>query len=840
MTGRSPDYWRVILTLLVVCGSVVWGLPVGVEVATAAGSGSLSDDTATAGENVTASGTAAERDKQRPRRFVDADTDDETPVTVYVGETLNISSVTLNDRSETIGTGDVTLSEVDGANVVSVDAGDADFGDVGTGSYSADANDSAEIRVTEPEITALSLYGSKDEDNEIISGRIDGRSVVYLDTRWNFDEADKLELTVTDPDGLEVTTQVVDAGDSESASGVVGADVADGDIAESGQDVALNFTGMPSGDYELSVTGSDFGPSRSQELTVIKDPTTVSFESEKLLQGDVAVANMTGLAGERVHLRIDDGALAEDVSTVTDSDGDVEATNATAESLFYGGEIVYRVGGQSLGIDSDSAASDDLIAVVALGDDGEARIGIRTEYIDPDEDVTFTYASEPDTGSLAERIRTAETVDEPTLNVVSRNITIRSVPEAVPTTDTFLISGTAVGVDRVAVYVQRVNGWRPVESRSGDNVAVVSNGTFTVEAVASDSLALPGGYRIGLISVDEFETTQGQSFESTAVISREEWEDLETVDTVAIRTEVGNLSAELRSDSVVVDSPATDELRLVGSAPGHGETLRLYVIGPRGTIYADDPAVGQRVDVVDSSFNYGVGELLTREGTYHVVLVGRGRDGSFAANESSLRTAVTADRTAQQQLEILNDTYRRPGVDDQLVYATFEGVDPFLSIDTLGRGDRLPPTNITILGATNRGRGHEIFVDVVAPNGTIVASGTGVVIASADTWTASIDLSGVTPGEYTVRAAGPDLEVTRNVTVVLPQTPVEQPAPQADASEQAATESAEGQDGDETPVNDPPVPGVSFIDSIQVVVAVLGAVVLLSLILLFRFRRGGG
>lgn len=835
MTETRNVSRRLCMVLLVVGGLLVWGVPLGGV--TAVGSGSMTDDTATQGEDVIVSSSAGERDKRRPRRFVDADFDNETPVTVYVGETLNVSNVTLTDRTDTVGTGDIVLSNLDDGSDAPIEGENADFSDVEPGTYSADANSSAEFRVQSPEIFEMGLYETKKEENELVSGRVDGRKTVYLDTRWNFDEADALELTVRDPEGLDVTDEVVDADESESASNVVNASVGEGYVAESGQDIALNFTGFDSGEYEVSVEGSELDTTQSVTVALVRDPISLSFESNTVIQGDSAVANLSGISDQTVYVRLDDAGLTDEVPAVTDSGGDVSVTNETAEQVFYGQDITYAVGGESLGLRSGTERADDLFIVVELGGDGEARFGVRTAYLDAPQNVTFTVAPASDSGSLADRLKSARSVDEATVTVTRREISVQQFQDAVATTDEFTVDGTAAGIDRVAVYARNDGDWEPLNETDGDNVAPVSNGTFSFETTATGRFALPDGYVLGIVSVEELETKLERDVETVTGLSASEWNELETATVVSVRTDEGALSARLQSDSLVVDSTARDEIELIGSASGQGDSLRLYIVGPRGDIYADDPVLGQEVDVSDGEFEHEFGESFTLSGTYHVLVVGRGRDGSFAANESVLRNELSIDRTPQQLLALLTDAYEQAGSDDQVVSLQFVGVNPSLTVGTVGQDDRVPPTTVPITGTTNRGDSQEIAVDVFDANGTLVAGATGEINASADRWTTSVNFSGFAPGTYRVVASGPDLTAERNITVVTPQMQAGGPAPRVgDAETPGETGDAETQTA--SPTGDsPPTPSLSFVDSLEFVVAVLGVAVLIALGLLARFRR---
>jgi PGF-CTERM protein len=159
------------------------------------------------------------------------------PVEVYVSETLNISSAQLSGGG-TIGNATTTFTAVGGGASFTVDPQRADFDGVAPGAYYAE-NDSdvrADLRVTRPQVSTLEL---RDEESRDVTGeRVDPEDLnrLTIRARYNFADADRLNVSVVGPSGDEVATAR---------------------ITESGQRITVDLGTPVPGTYTVTVAGSN-------------------------------------------------------------------------------------------------------------------------------------------------------------------------------------------------------------------------------------------------------------------------------------------------------------------------------------------------------------------------------------------------------------------------------------------------------------------------------------------------------------------------------------------------------------------------------------------------------
>jgi len=185
--------------------------------------------------------------------------DDTTPpVRVYVSESLDISNVELTGGG-TVGTDRTTFVSVSGDGVFTVEPENADFGGIEPGSYDADSDDDdrAELVVVQPRITEFEVRNERGVD--VAGDTVDASDFeeVAITAEYNFDDADRLDVTVDAPDGVDL------AGNRR--------------ITESGGSVTVDTSGAAPGTYRIAVEGSDVEDGRaSTEVTVAggtADPT---------------------------------------------------------------------------------------------------------------------------------------------------------------------------------------------------------------------------------------------------------------------------------------------------------------------------------------------------------------------------------------------------------------------------------------------------------------------------------------------------------------------------------------------------------------------------------------
>jgi PGF-CTERM protein len=198
---------------------------------------------------VAATGTGLAADEPR-----DAPSDPSPPVRVYVSESLDISDVELTGGG-TIGTDRTTFVSVSGDEVFSVDPENADFDGVAPGSYDADSDDDddAELLVRKPRITDFDVRNERGVDiaGDIVEGS--DFEEVTITAEYNFAEADRLDVTVENPDGVDL------AGNSR--------------ITTSGGSVTVDTSGADPGEYRIVVEGSGIEDGRASTTVTVAGET---------------------------------------------------------------------------------------------------------------------------------------------------------------------------------------------------------------------------------------------------------------------------------------------------------------------------------------------------------------------------------------------------------------------------------------------------------------------------------------------------------------------------------------------------------------------------------------
>jgi PGF-CTERM protein len=165
--------------------------------------------------------------------------DTEPPVRIYVSETLDISGIELTGNGESIGTDETTFEAVGGGPSFTVtDPTAADFDGIEPGSYyvATDSDVRAEISVVTPDIDSVELRN--EDQSTVTNGSDDPEELNRLSirARYNFDEVDRLDVTVTDPSGEAVAT---------------------GRITQSGDRIRVDLGEPTSGVYTVTATGSN-------------------------------------------------------------------------------------------------------------------------------------------------------------------------------------------------------------------------------------------------------------------------------------------------------------------------------------------------------------------------------------------------------------------------------------------------------------------------------------------------------------------------------------------------------------------------------------------------------
>jgi PGF-CTERM protein len=187
------------------------------------------------------------------------------PVRVFVDETLDVSAVQLTGGG-TVGSDSVTLlgvsGDADGTAEDLADPTDADFAGFETGGYDVqdDGDDRPEFSVVEPRVGSLVVRNQNGAN--VTNGWEPSGASLTVTAEYNFDEADRLDLTVVAPDGLEVTDAVASADR----------------ITTSGGSVRLDLSGQDDGTFRITVEGSDLEDA-TRTVTVRTGPRRTADQS---------------------------------------------------------------------------------------------------------------------------------------------------------------------------------------------------------------------------------------------------------------------------------------------------------------------------------------------------------------------------------------------------------------------------------------------------------------------------------------------------------------------------------------------------------------------------------
>ena len=619
--------------------------------------------------------------------------------TVYLGE--RDVDLTALDGSATTFVG--VAGEADGTTASVADLAVADVTTANNfqpGGYDTDGDDAVELFVADPTITDLNLYlGPPARGVDVTNGSVTIEDTdttrIVVQPQFDFGATEDVAVTVTDESGLEITEQVL----------------ANGGTAASGGTVPLDLSGQDAGEYTVTVEGADDldEVSRSTTLTGRGESTTISQDEATVTRGNPVVATVTGGPGATKYVRIDaDGLASDDVTN-----RDVFANTASVN--------------RSAAFDTDDRVG----AALSLGDDGEALVRINTESLD-----TATVYVEVADEFAGDQQDSAE------LTIEERHVEIASAPDVVRVGEEFDVEGTAPESDGVAAYAHVGERWELLAGPENP-VDTDADGSYTLELAASSPLSLPGSYRVAVVTAEAKGLSGAANGSYPTELDTGTYGDLDPTESVTVRSVEGDLTARLSSE--VVAAEVGDGVTVAGSALGQGSEVRVYKIGPRGTVQYRTP------DVEDEQFSVEFAGIDTH-GTHTVLVVGRGRDQEYAATPNEIDDEITGEETQQQAIEIVRAEYSGAGIDDQIVRLDLEATYPHLTIDDVTTNGQVAQGTVTVSGTSNREGGTVVYVEVLDGDGTVVAADEAEVNGSADTWSTTVDLSDAEPGAYTIRA----------------------------------------------------------------------------------------
>lgn len=587
-----------------------------------------------------------------PRDCVPAD----RPAIVYTGERIGVEAVPQSDRNTSIGTGETRFVGIGGpaegdAQPIE-DASSVNFQTFALGQYSTDdtgPNATPELIVRDPSITDFALHTRPGRGGvEVTDGQItQGFPTVYLNPRYNFDEAGRLRITVRNPEGLDITDRVL-------------ADDEDRFVTASSQDTTLNFSDSGVGAHTVTVEGDRICPTATTSLNITDDQLAVSAP-ETVTRGQNTVINISGQPGTAAHIRIPAGAVATDEAEVSTA-----ARSVTAGQLFTSSGDIDREF-------YDASANTYVATVRQLNSDGQGRVQLRTDQLKPD---TLQIRSAP---GADPSVPVADTAD---LTIEEAALTLDRVPPTVNAQEEFTLRGQAERGDEFGAYVRVSDSWHRVPRT--DEPTGTSGDRYQLNLSATGPLTIPGDYRV---AVARDVIVDGRSF--PARISETEWRRLDRSNATLLRIRPPELQLSVANPTLAHNT--ADESVVEGQTVA--ETVRLYRVTPTGDVHTT------AISVDNGTFSH---ELAPEtRGTHRLVVVAPGRDGAFVSSTPSPPAAAAPS----QAVTLLVTHHTEAGRDDLVQTMDLMIEDPSVAVTP-----RYTTQQLQIRGTTNRANGTLVFI----------------------------------------------------------------------------------------------------------------------------------
>jgi hypothetical protein len=485
------------------------------------------------------------------------------PLTVYLGEeNLELrNSEDIDDGDYAVGD-QLTLignaGDADGSTAT-VDSGNADItpsNGFQTGAYYIDddsgTGSDVDLSVREPSVSDVTLYeGSGTGGFDITGSSIAAGDHFTVDGEFNFGQAAPAKVVIQDDTGDDVTDSALVSSDAW--------------LVKSGGTAEFDTAGLSTGDYTVTVNGSsdysgnsatDFGDaSMSASITVRSDEVTLSLNRDKVTKGAIVTGTVTGIPGDYAVVRVPTTNLLDslDLSSIADGSGS-DLFRATSDRT-------------SIGIDDGQSY---IAAEYELGDDGQARFQIDTQYLSEGTATGIEVVGYDGSGHLGDGSGfTDSSEDDATLNIRSSDASVSVDTQQIRQSGT--ISGTVSGLpDDYAVV--RVSSSSLLSSVDLGSVTDGSGDDLFLET--SDRVAIGSGngyaaaeYDLGADGAATFEIS-GSRFPKGSTVTVEAVA-FETTGTIADRTALSASS----EDTATFDICSERESCPLGDAESKGIAL---------------------------------------------------------------------------------------------------------------------------------------------------------------------------------------------------------------------------------------------------------------------------
>ncbi|SEH53166.1 major cell surface glycoprotein [Halopenitus malekzadehii] len=698
--------------------------------------------------------------------------------------------------------------------------------DQSTGSYET-TDGSFGVTVQTPRVTTLEVQnnGGSDVSGGILTTDQDNARVVF---DYNYDDAEDLELTVEDENGLDVTDEIVEGSDTLNDEGN-GA-------------FAIDPNAVDAGEYTFSVAGVedlDFGSAtESVTVTISSDRTaSLNLDSDEVVQGQNLQYTIENSPEGNFHAVVIDSSDFRDGVTVDQAKmafrnvGDTAETGVVADDGAVNPDNV------------DVSDIDYAYAVVEI-DDGNGVGSVETQHLDDssiDIDLYPAGASISD-GALTGDVTGVESDDDASFDVTEGDVSLDSPSGAYVVGSEVDVNGTAnEGVDEVAIYARDNNEFELVHIDDARTVEVDSDNSFEEEDVTisqgdgggNNLLTLPGTYRLGVIDAADADIDSTEGVDDTLSTSNFNSGVSSTSSISVTDTELDGSFTTINGQVATEDGQVDVE----GTAPGKDELVVAFV-DSRGNAAAYDITVDGDGTFDEEDLN--IGDL--SEGTLSAHIISSGRDGSFgdgvADNAGDFADLIVNDYAGgastgnQVRDRILANSVEDTASDDLIVTENFRLASGLTTIESATDPVALDGT-LTVEGTTNRdSEDNTITVELLNEDGDSITIDSTDEWDTDGQWSVELDLSeaDLETGTYTVESDDGDntdrvdIEVVEEVEETETTEPTEEPTeepttePTEEPTEEPTTEATE-EPADTTEPSESETPGFGAVVALVALVA---------------------
>jgi hypothetical protein len=543
------------------------------------------------------------------------------------------------------GEDDVSLETADGqqvnpSNLIGV-SGDAEGiplelpvpRDQTLGQYAFNGQAAREgVTVQQPRVTDLEILNERGAD--VAGASVPEDEVLLVRAEWNFEQAEDLELNITDANGNEITGDVLTSAEALSQAQV---QELSGPYAENpslvtnvgqrgtGTEVvylqglgqlnettvgnqtpsldatywAIDLSDQNAGRYSITVEGwdnLDFGSASRTESLQLSTETDIILDlgQDSATRGQYVSYTVRGSTAGATHF-----------VTIEDDDFRNDRVN---ERVFR--DVQDTVDRGTFDANDDGNAEFAWAEVIVDEDTGVARGQIDTAFLDDTNVDVNLYEEDLNLTDVANTLNNPE--DDRTLRVVQGGLTIDEPAGTYIAGQEVDVLGTAPqGVDDVALYVRDQGDWELLDVDTDgqlneeDLISVDADGEWEERDVrlseASDILAIPGRYRFGVIEAEDARDQNG-NLRSTLTTSQFSQGTSEQTSIIVTEPGLGVVPNETNSSSL-----------------GAAATFARVGVGPQAQM---EGTPGGR-PLVFLSYN---GQVATEDGTVDVIGTAPGLD----------------------------------------------------------------------------------------------------------------------------------------------------------------------------------------------------------------------